>query len=48
MFVAPMAAYLPAMLEGEAPLAKCPNINAWSDRMAARESFSATQPQLAA
>jgi len=24
------------------------HINAWSDRMAARESFSATQPQLAA
>ena len=48
MFVAPMVAYLPAMPEGEAALAKCPNINAWSDRIAARESFSATQPQLAA
>lgn len=48
MFVAPMVAYLTAMPEGEAALAKCPNINAWSDRMAARESFSATQPQLAA
>lgn len=48
LFVAPMVAYLPAMPEGQAALGKCPNINAWAERMAARESFSATQPQLAA
>ena len=48
LFLAPLVAYLPAMPEGEAALGKCPNINAWSERMAARESFSATQPQLAA
>jgi glutathione S-transferase len=48
LFLAPLVAYLPAMPEGEAALGKCPNTNAWSERMAARESFSATQPQLAA
>ncbi len=48
LFLAPMVAYLPAMPEGQAALDKCPNINAWAERMAARESFTATQPQLAA
>lgn len=48
LFLAPLVAYLPAMPEGQAALEKCPNINAWAERMAARESFSATQPQLAA
>ena len=48
LFVSPMVAYLPAMAEGQAALGKCRNINAWAERMAARESFSATEPQLAA
>ncbi len=47
-FVTPMVAYLPAMPEGQAALAKCPNIQAWQERMAERGSFAETQPQLAA
>jgi len=48
LFLGPCVAYLPAMAEGRAALGKCPNISAWAERMAARESFPATQPQLAA
>ena len=48
LFLAPLIAYLPAMAEGQAALQKCPNINAWAERMSARQSFGATQPQLAA
>ncbi len=48
LFLAPLVAYLPAMAEGQAALGKCPNINAWAERMAARESFAATQPQRSA
>ena len=48
LFRAPLIAYLPAMAEGQAALQKCPNINAWAERMSARQSFGATQPQLAA
>jgi len=48
LFLAPLVAYLPAMAEGQAALGKCPNISAWAERMAARQSFGATQPQLAA
>ena len=48
LFLTPLVAYLPAMAEGQAALSKCPNINAWAERMSARQSFGATQPQLAA
>ena len=48
LFVTPMIAYLPAMPEGEAALAKCRNIQAWQERMSGRGSFTETQPQLAA
>ncbi len=47
-FVTPMNACLPAMPESKAALAKCPNIQAWQERMSGRGSFAATQPQLAA
>lgn len=48
LFYTPMVAYLPAMPEGGKALAKCPNIQAWQERMSARNSFAETQPQLAA
>jgi glutathione S-transferase len=48
LFLTPMVAYLPALPEGEAALAKCPNIQAWQERMSERNSFAEAQPQLAA
>lgn len=47
-FYAPPIAYLQMIPEGAAALSKCPKLSVWQEAMAARESFRATQPQLAA
>lgn len=47
-FFAPPLAYLTVIPEGSDALKKCPKISAWQEKMAARQSFDATQPQLAA
>lgn len=47
-FFAPPLAYMPMTPEGPGILEKFGNITRWQASMAARESFGATQPQLAA
>lgn len=48
LFYLPPVTYLPMTPEGGEALTKCANVTRWQNTMAARASFDATQPQLAA
>lgn len=48
LFAVPILAYVAATPEGSAALERCAAVARWQETMAARQSFGATQPQLAA